>query len=237
MWLSNSTSGFVCVCVYISHSVMFDSLQPHGLYLPGSSVHEIFQARILEWVAISFFRGSSQPRDPTQVSHTADSLSSEPPGNFSGLCIQKKWKLELRYLYHCVHSGMIHKCQKMEATQVPIHRWMDAQETEYPYNGILFSLKQEGVSDTCYNVDEPWGCDAQWKEPVTNEDSTYRRFLEELISQRQKVEWCLTRAGGGKMRSSCLVETEFEFCRVKSFGDGWWWWLDNMILNVAEPYT
>ena len=35
---------------------------------PGSSVHGIFQARILEWVAIPFSRGSSQPRDQTQVS-------------------------------------------------------------------------------------------------------------------------------------------------------------------------
>ena len=32
---------------------------------PGFSVHGIFQARILEWVAISFSRGSSQPRDQT----------------------------------------------------------------------------------------------------------------------------------------------------------------------------
>ena len=32
---------------------------------PGSSVHGILQARILEWVAISFSRGSSQPRDQT----------------------------------------------------------------------------------------------------------------------------------------------------------------------------
>ena len=39
--------------------------------LPGSSVHGILQARILEWVAISFSRGSSQPRDQTQVSHIA----------------------------------------------------------------------------------------------------------------------------------------------------------------------
>ena len=31
--------------------------------LPGSSVHGILQARILEWVAIPFSRGSSQPRD------------------------------------------------------------------------------------------------------------------------------------------------------------------------------
>ena len=36
--------------------------------LPGSSVHRIFQARILEWVAISFSRRSSQTRDWTRVS-------------------------------------------------------------------------------------------------------------------------------------------------------------------------
>ena len=39
--------------------------------LPGSSVHGILQARILEWVAVLFFRGSSQPRDQTQVSRIA----------------------------------------------------------------------------------------------------------------------------------------------------------------------
>ena len=38
---------------------------------PGSSIHGIFQAKVLEWVAISFSRGSFQPRDWTQVSHTA----------------------------------------------------------------------------------------------------------------------------------------------------------------------
>ena len=39
---------------------------------PGSSVHGTFQARILEWVAISFSRGSSRPKDQTWVSCTAD---------------------------------------------------------------------------------------------------------------------------------------------------------------------
>ena len=37
--------------------------------LPVSSVHRIFQARVLKWVAISFSRGSSRPRDQTWVSH------------------------------------------------------------------------------------------------------------------------------------------------------------------------
>jgi len=37
---------------------------------PGSSIHGIFQARVLEWGVIAFSRGSSQPRDLTWVSHT-----------------------------------------------------------------------------------------------------------------------------------------------------------------------
>ena len=41
---------------------------PVDCSLPGSSVHGIFQARILEWVAISFSRGSSRPRNRTRVS-------------------------------------------------------------------------------------------------------------------------------------------------------------------------
>ena len=44
---------------------------PMDYILPGSSVHGIFQARVLEWVAISFSRGSSRHRDWTRVSHTA----------------------------------------------------------------------------------------------------------------------------------------------------------------------
>ena len=39
--------------------------------LPESSVREILQARILEWIALPFSRGSSQSRDQSQVSHTA----------------------------------------------------------------------------------------------------------------------------------------------------------------------
>ena len=51
-----------------SCSVMSDSLWPHGLGSPPGSSTGILQARILEWVAISFSRGSSWPRDWTQVS-------------------------------------------------------------------------------------------------------------------------------------------------------------------------
>ena len=47
---------------------MSDSCDPVDCSLAGSSVHGIFQARMLEWFAVSFIRGSSQPRDQTQDS-------------------------------------------------------------------------------------------------------------------------------------------------------------------------
>ena len=55
----------------LSHSVVSDSLRPLDCSPPDSSVLGILQARILEWTAISFSGGSSQPRDRTQVSCTA----------------------------------------------------------------------------------------------------------------------------------------------------------------------
>ena len=54
-----------------SCSVVSDSFRPVDCSPPSSSVHGVLQARILEWVAISFSRGSSQPRDWTQVSNIA----------------------------------------------------------------------------------------------------------------------------------------------------------------------
>ena len=45
--------------------------------LPGPSVHGILQASILEWVAISFSRGSSRPRDQTHVSYKSLALQAD----------------------------------------------------------------------------------------------------------------------------------------------------------------
>ena len=60
----------------LSHVWLFATLwtaarDPMDCSLPGSSVHEILQTGILEWVAIPFSRRSSQPRDWTQVFHIA----------------------------------------------------------------------------------------------------------------------------------------------------------------------
>jgi len=82
----------VCVCVCVScivptgKHVEVKSLSrvrlcnPMDCSLPGSSIHWIFQARILEWVAISFSRGSDPGIEPGSPVLQAGSLTSEPPG-------------------------------------------------------------------------------------------------------------------------------------------------------------
>ena len=93
----------MCVCVCVC-SIVFWLCDPRGCLPPGSSVHGILQARILQWVDIPFHRCSSQPRDQTWISCIVSrfftiwatrevpgvseksllSLSSEPlPGNHS----------------------------------------------------------------------------------------------------------------------------------------------------------
>ena len=48
--------------------IVSDIQQTDSVYLPSSSLHGTLQARVLEWVAFSFSRGSSRPRDRIQVS-------------------------------------------------------------------------------------------------------------------------------------------------------------------------
>ena len=62
--MGDSENVLLCVCAQLCPTLC----DPIDSSLPGSSDHGIFQARILEWVAISSNKGSSQPRDWTQVS-------------------------------------------------------------------------------------------------------------------------------------------------------------------------
>ena len=74
--------------------------------LPGSSIHGILQARILEWVAISFSRGSSRAGNGTRVSALqADSLQTE---------LETKGTLNLQYQ----RLGCA-KCQEEDISSIP----------------------------------------------------------------------------------------------------------------------
>ena len=58
--------------------------------------------------------------------------------------------------YTNVHSSITYNNPKLEATQMFINWWTDKQNVDYAYNGILFHHKNESITDTCYNTDEPW---------------------------------------------------------------------------------
>ena len=62
LWQKVKVKSFSCLTL----------CDPMDCSLSGSSIHGIFQARVLEWIAISFSRGSSLPRNQTWVSLIAD---------------------------------------------------------------------------------------------------------------------------------------------------------------------
>ena len=68
---------------------------------PGSSIHEIFQTSVLEWVAISFSRGTSQPTDRTSVSRRSfivgKFITIEPPG-----IVTRSLQFTLFHLWWCI---------------------------------------------------------------------------------------------------------------------------------------
>ena len=80
-----------CCCCLIT-SVVSAFVQPYGMYSPpGSSLHGILQARVQEWVAYPFSRGSSRPRNRIQVAYIAcNSLPAELPGKPSSLTTTTK---------------------------------------------------------------------------------------------------------------------------------------------------
>ena len=96
---------------------------PMDYSLPDSSVHGIFQARILEWVAISFSRESSRPRDQTQVSRIV------------GRCFTIWATREVLYncIYVCIyqHTHFLH----LSISQPPLYldvpsEWILANRTQ-----------------------------------------------------------------------------------------------------------
>ena len=103
---------------------------PMDCRLPGSSVHGILQARMLEWLSISFSRGSSQTRAQTQVSYIASRfLPSESPGFNEPL--GKVLKLLWRHTHSLVAQGKriyLPALQELQETQVRSLGWKDHLE-------------------------------------------------------------------------------------------------------------
>ena len=124
---------------------MSSSCDPMDCSPPGSSVHGILQASILEWIAISFSRGSSQTRNQTQVSCIAeDSLPTE------------LWGKPILPLSHQESpTTMGHSCNGFFPMKLPLLSW-----------AVVFLSIQENseTSTTQVQPDRTWWCPGKPKE-------------------------------------------------------------------------
>ena len=103
--------------------------------LPGFSVHDISQARILEWVAISFSRVSSWPRDPPQVSCIGRQI----------LCHWATWALIAQLVNHLgpnSSAGKDSACNAGDPGSIPVLGRSPGEEKGYPhqYSGLQNSM-------------------------------------------------------------------------------------------------
>ena len=81
---------------------------PMDCSLPGSSIHGIFQATVLEWGAIAF---------PMEISQETKNRFTMWPRNFTPGCISKNKNSNLkRHMHPNIHSNINYNCQDMEAT-------------------------------------------------------------------------------------------------------------------------
>ena len=72
---------------------------------PPSAVHGIFQARILEWVDISFFRGSSQPKAPALAGGL---FTTEPPGKPRS--VHCRWQNSIPFMTEIYNNSSVDGC-------------------------------------------------------------------------------------------------------------------------------
>ena len=110
---------------------------------PGSSVHGIFLARILEWVAISFSRRSSWPRDWTQVSHIV--------GRCFTLWATREVKQQIKKIWFnmnkCItlpsSAGKESACNAGDLGSIPGFRRSPGEGKGYPlqYSGLVHRLR------------------------------------------------------------------------------------------------
>ena len=135
----------------LSHVQLCD---PMDCSLPGFSIHGIFQARVPEWVAISFSGDLSDPGiKPGSPTLQADAWPSKPPG----------------------------KHQDMEATYMSSDRRLD-EDVVHIYNGILLSHGKEWNNAICSDMDEPRECHTKWsksdRESQVSHDIAYLQNLK-----------------------------------------------------------
>ena len=162
------SSGFLCSTTWylfipqIQHSgpqlcpTLWD---PTDDSQPGSSVHGTFQARMLEWVAISSSRGGIEPASPVFPALAGRFVTTEPPGK--AVFKQKSWSLTpyLRSIFLCYSCPRMTKTETKElflilATFIPLslnhHRVPYILSSEFSQTLLVFFIFT--LNCLCYNL-------------------------------------------------------------------------------------
>ena len=121
--------------------------------LPGSSVHGILQARILEWVAISFSRGSSWARDQTHVS-CIDKWILYHWATREAHCMQEYSLINLPSFNLCLRIGFWENLPVADGTRV-------VQENKCK-KGILRLFHSPSVGPGNSKTDDSWSANSPW---------------------------------------------------------------------------
>ena len=147
----------VCTCACARAQSCPTLYDPTDCSQPGSSVHGILQARILEWVAISYSKEFSQPRDGTRISYISCTdrqilYQLLPPGEIKTLLnILKYYTIHIiksmrRYWYTMISRAnpIPHKAQKQTPTQAgKFSIWQKKHEISVKKIGFLMTLENK----------------------------------------------------------------------------------------------
>ena len=120
---------------------------PMDCSLVGSSIHGIFQARVLEWGAVAFSRGSFQRRNGTWVSHTAG----------------RRFTVWATREAPSVHSITVYSGKDAEATWMSIVRGVN-KDVVRMHNGLLLIHKNEWNNAICSNMNKPRDYHTKWSQ-------------------------------------------------------------------------
>ena len=159
----------------VSCSIVSDSLGMDGS-LPGSSIHGILQARILEWTAMPFSRGSSPPSSPALQ---ANSLPPEPPGSLRITLVVSK--------YQTVVQG---KDGIVKIHQVP-HVWTFKAVDKCSHVRSREWVRESGVPRRlCAASTSAGSCVLPSQRGTENSGAVLSFQAHDFQKQVQKLQWC-----------------------------------------------
>ena len=215
-----------CVCTQ-SYPTVCD---PKDCSPPSSSVHGILQAGILEWVSVSSFRGSSWPRDRTQVSCIS--------------CISRwilyhcaTWEAPLKQIHvHEYSQQHFHSSQKVETNQIPVDGWKVNKMWSIIRGNISHKNEWSLIHDTVWiNLRFITQSERSQTQKVTKCVIPFIWNVQKRQIHQDRKQPSGSGAEGGVTRRDCLWEQGSLL--------GWWkrstirycWWLHNFV-NAQCPW-